>query len=170
MAGSGRRRKPAILMRNFFTRDVPPSLIGRDGPWGWWESCIRSANRPLSSRGPLYLFELDWQDLEGCTPEKISFQAIPSVPWVHRDIAVVVDESVHAEEVRAIIQAEDEEMVRNVLIFDVYSGDQISSGKKSLAFSYQIGSLERTLTDAEVEALQDKIIKSLKKKLQAEVR
>ncbi len=121
-------------------------------------------------KGPIYLFELDWQDLTQLQRSQNRYESIPSVPWVQRDLAIVVDEEVPAESVYQIIKGEDEGIVSNILIFDVYMGDQIPTGKKSLAFSYQVGRSDRTLTDAEVEALQQKIVTSLKNKLQADIR
>jgi phenylalanyl-tRNA synthetase beta chain len=121
-------------------------------------------------KGPIFVFELDWESLlsiEHLTPR---YKAISNVPWVERDLAVVVDESVRAEEVINIVKEVNEEMIRNILIFDVYRGGQVPSGKKSLAFTFQIGHSDRTLTDNEVNVLQEKIVKSLKNQLQVTIR
>lgn len=124
----------------------------------------------LGLQGPIFLFELDWTLLASKPTSHAIYQSIPSVPWVERDLAVVVDEGVPASDVESLIKVQDEELVRNVMIFDVYRGKQIPDGKKSLAFRYYVGHPNRTLTDEEVDVIQEKIVKTLKKKLQASIR
>jgi phenylalanyl-tRNA synthetase beta chain len=94
---------------------------------------------------------------------------VPEFPPVYEDIAVTVDESVLAERVESLIRQTGGRTVTNVKLFDVYRGDQIGAGKKSLAYNltYQA---DKTLTDAEAAAIRTKIVKRLEYELGAKLR
>jgi len=94
---------------------------------------------------------------------------VPDVPPVLEDIAVIVDESVMAERVESLIRQTGGKTVSNVRLFDVYRGEQIGPGKKSLAYSLTYQS-DRTMTDAEAAAIRNKIIKRLEYELDAKLR
>jgi phenylalanyl-tRNA synthetase beta chain len=94
---------------------------------------------------------------------------VPDVPPVLEDIAVIVDESVMAERVESLIRQTGGKTVSNVRLFDVYRGEQIGPGKKSLAYSLTYQS-DRTMTDAEAAAIRNKIIKRLEYELGAKLR
>ena len=121
----------------------------------------------ISSR-PVYLFEIDMEKLLSLTGKVPSYQPLPRLPGVNRDIAVIVDRQVEAKKVQDIIQASP--MVKEVALFDVYTGRQIPSGKKSLAFSILYQSAERTLTDEEVDRAQAQIMERLHMELGATLR
>jgi len=82
---------------------------------------------------------------------------------VSRDFAFVVDRSVTAAKLIQAIKAADKNLIREVALFDVYEGDKIASGKKSLALSVTLQPTDKTLTDAEIDALAAKITASVTK-------
>jgi phenylalanyl-tRNA synthetase beta chain len=88
---------------------------------------------------------------------------------MYEDIAVIVDESVAAATVEALIRQTGGKTVTNVHLFDVYRDEKIGAGKKSLAYSltYQA---EKTLTDAEAAAIRNKIVKRLEREVGAKLR
>ena len=94
---------------------------------------------------------------------------VPEFPPVYEDIAVLVDESVLAERVESLIRQTGGRTVTNVKLFDVYRGDQIGPGKKSLAYSLTYQS-DKTLTDAEAAAIRTKIVKRLENEIGAKLR
>jgi phenylalanyl-tRNA synthetase beta chain len=110
-------------------------------------------------------------DLETLRTIDLTYDVIPvpEFPPVYEDIAVIVDESVLAERVESLIRQTGGRTVTNVKLFDVYRGDQIGVGKKSLAYSltYQA---DKTLTDAEAAAIRNKIVKRLENELGAKLR
>ena len=85
---------------------------------------------------------------------------VSEFPPVYEDIAVIVDESVPAARVEALISQTGGKSVTEVRLFDVYRGEQIGSGKKSLAYSLTYQS-DKTMTDAEAAAIRNKIVKRL---------
>jgi phenylalanyl-tRNA synthetase beta chain len=99
-----------------------------------------------------------------------TFHLLPKYPAVLRDVAVLVPESMPAGEVEAIIRRTGKVLVEAVRLFDVYQGDQVPEGKKSLAFSIQYRSPDRTLTDGEVATIHGEILQALEKELGAILR
>ena len=92
------------------------------------------------------------------------------IPAVVQDVALVVDENLPAEEVREAILAFGGQLLRDARLFDLYRGEQIPPGKKSLAYSLTYQAEDRTLTDAEVAQVQERIVRRLIKELGAKLR
>jgi phenylalanyl-tRNA synthetase beta chain len=86
-----------------------------------------------------------------------TYEDVISYPAVHQDIAVVVPEEVAAAEVSAAVLAGGGELLRSAEIFDLYRGEQLGEGRKSLAMRLQFRAANRTLTDEEVAGLRDQI-------------
>ncbi|MAF10413.1 phenylalanine--tRNA ligase subunit beta [Candidatus Poribacteria bacterium] len=95
---------------------------------------------------------------------------LPPFPNTTRDLAIVVDEDVPAEEVLTAIRESVSGLLASITLFDVYTGEHVAEGKKSLAFALEYRSHERTLTDTEVEKLQAQILHSLEEQLGAVLR
>jgi phenylalanyl-tRNA synthetase beta chain len=117
---------------------------------------------------PVYLFEIDLTALEPFTAGYRLFQPIPRFPVVVRDMALVVDADVTHRQIRDIVQGFS--LVSRVAVFDIYSGDQVPLGKKSMAYRITFQSSEHTLTDDEVDKVQQKILSRLAKDLGAVLR
>jgi phenylalanyl-tRNA synthetase beta chain len=117
---------------------------------------------------PVLVADLDLDTLRAINPT-YGIIPVPEFPPVYEDIALIVNESVLAERVESLIRQTGGRTVTNVKLFDVYRGDQIGAGKKSLAYSltYQA---DKTLTDAEAAAIRTKIVKRLEYELGAKLR
>jgi phenylalanyl-tRNA synthetase beta chain len=89
------------------------------------------------------------------------YEDLITYPAVVQDIAVVVDEAVDARTVVDTIAAAGGEELRSVRVFDVYRGEQVGEGRKSLALRLEFRSSDRTLTDAEVAERRERIRKSI---------
>ncbi len=118
---------------------------------------------------PMLVAELDLETLRALNPT-YSIAPVPEFPPVLEDIAVIVDESVAASRVEALIHQTGGKSVTNVRLFDLYRGDQIGSGKKSLAYSLTYQATDKTMTDAEAAAIRNKIVKRLEQELGAKLR
>ena len=114
--------------------------------------------------------EFDYETLKDAFNGKIEFKAISKYPAVERDIAVTVDEKALCGDLKEEIEASAGEHLESVKLFDVYRGDQIATGKKSMAFNLVFSSLERTLTVEEVDGAVANVLSSLKQKFGAELR
>ena len=117
---------------------------------------------------PVLVAEFNLDLLREVTP---TYDVIPvaDVPPVLEDIAVIVDESLPAERVESLIKQTGGKTVTQVRLFDVYRGEQIGAGKKSLAYSLTYQS-DRTMTDAEAAAIRNKIVKRLEHEVGAKLR
>jgi phenylalanyl-tRNA synthetase beta chain len=98
------------------------------------------------------------------------YKAIPKFPAVLRDIAMLVDDKVMVKEIEDVITANGGALVESVKLFDVYKGKQIPEGKKSVAYSIAYRLDYKTLTDAEVSEVHEKIVRKLEETLGAELR
>ena len=115
-----------------------------------------------------YLFEINLTTLLPFTIGHKMFQPIPRFPAVSRDIALVVDAGVSHQQVQDIIKGFS--LVSQVTVFDVYSGGQVPPGKKSLAYRITFQSPTHTLTDEEVNQVQQQIIDKLSQEFGATLR
>ncbi|MGI5853250.1 MAG: phenylalanine--tRNA ligase subunit beta [Bacillota bacterium] len=88
----------------------------------------------------------------------ITYQPLPKFPDVERDIALLVPESVPASRVTECVLKAGGELLEKISLFDVYQGEQIASGWRSLAYSLSFRHPERTLTDADVSKLMEAIL------------
>ncbi len=119
---------------------------------------------------PIYGGEINYGLLTKFFNGKIIAKPVSKFPTVERDLAVIVDENCLYEEVIDCIKFSGGKYLERVMLFDVYQGGQIESGKKSMAFNLVFVSLERTLSVEEVDGAIKKILKNLKEKLNAELR
>ncbi len=117
------------------------------------------------------LFNLDVKNLFVQTSEvKNELRPLSKYPPVTRDLALVVPESVPAGEIYEVIKKEGGEWLLEVKLFDLYRGQQIASGQKSLAFSLTWQAPHKTFTDAEINILSARIATTLKAKFEAQLR
>jgi phenylalanyl-tRNA synthetase beta chain len=116
----------------------------------------------------VYIFELHVDALLPHAPLIRRVEAVSRYPPVEQDIAIVVEASVTARAAQSLIEAHS--LVWRARLFDVYEGEPIGSGKKSLAFSVTYQSLDHTLTDDDVATAQDEIVQRLSRELNAELR
>jgi phenylalanyl-tRNA synthetase beta chain len=101
---------------------------------------------------------------------KKQFKSVPVFPSIEIDLAIVVDENVKSSNVEKEIRNTETEILEEITLFDIYRGEQIKSGKKSLAYSLVFRDNKRTLKDVEVEIIIQRILENLGKKYNARVR
>ena len=117
-----------------------------------------------------YLFEFDLEGLAEATTLAKRFEPISIYPKVARDLAIVVDKEVLSDMPTELIYTTGGDSVDSVRLFDVYEGEQVPEGKKSLAYTITYHSATETLTDKAVNALHDEVVKRLNRELGAELR
>src|SRR6056297_324851 len=98
------------------------------------------------------------------------FEMLPKYPAVARDLAVLISEDVPVMEVLNLINNTDHEILKDTELFDIYQGEQIPAGQKSIAFKLLFQAPDRTLTDEEVNEVFNQIVKNLEDKYEAEIR
>jgi len=114
--------------------------------------------------------DLDLGVLLSAVPARHEVAAAPPFPPVLEDLAIVVDEGLPAEAVEVVLRQAAGALLAELRLFDVYRGESIGAGKKSLAYALTYQAPDRTLTDTEVAALRKTIVRDLEEKLGAELR
>ena len=117
-----------------------------------------------------YLFEFDLEALVDAAVFAKRFEPISIYPKVERDLAIVVDKGILSDMPIERIYATGGEWVESVRLFDVYEGEQVPEGKKSLAYTIVYHSTTETLTDKAVNALHERVVEHLHQELGAELR
>lgn len=117
-----------------------------------------------------YVAVLDLDVLISLRSMDKKYKPLPKYPAVTRDLAVLVDEYILAQQIEDIMKKQGSNMVESIKLFDVYKGSQVPEGKKSIAYSITYRLEHKTLTDAEVNKVHDKILRSLEHNLGAELR
>jgi phenylalanyl-tRNA synthetase beta chain len=129
---------------------------------------VRSAF--LETQEPVVLFELSLEALRKYEKSQIRYKIPAKFPSIELDIAVVVDKSVTAHSLIETIRHSGGGLLSEVSIFDMYEGDNIPMGKRSLAFHLNFLSQDRTLEEAEALSTKDRIVQILTEKHNAQLR
>lgn len=116
------------------------------------------------------LFELKFEVIVEAASDEVVYTELPKYPASTRDIALVVDQKVTANEIEEIIRKVAGELLEKIELFDLYQGEQLKAGTKSLAYSLTYRAVDRTLTDNEVNKLQSEIESELNQEVGAEIR
>jgi phenylalanyl-tRNA synthetase beta chain len=124
---------------------------------------------PSLLEGTWSAFDLDLDELFGTSREPVIYEDVITFPAVKQDLAFAVDEDVPSGDLVEAAMAVTPEL-REMRPFDVYRGEQVGPGRKSIAFRVEFRSPERTLTDEEAAGLREKIVTALKEKFGAELR
>jgi phenylalanyl-tRNA synthetase beta chain len=119
---------------------------------------------------PVMAAEIDLELLLPHIPEKQLVEPIPVFPAVHEDIALILDKSVAAHEVQSIIERAGGYLLKAAELFDVYEGQSIPAGKKSLAYHLTFQSPNKTLTDKEIRKNRQRIVQQLERQVGAKLR
>ena len=83
---------------------------------------------------------------------------VSKFPAIQRDVAFVIPEGMEAGHMLEIVLGQHEDLLENVVIFDIYAGKGLEQGTKSLGLRFSYRALDRTLTDAEVNAVHERIV------------
>ncbi len=117
-----------------------------------------------------YVFELSFKKIAEAEVEPVSYESIPRFPSITRDIALVVDKKTVAGDLAEIIRDAGGALLREVHVFDLYEGEHMEAGKKSLAYTLKYFDPERTLTDEEVTKAHEKVLNAVEEKAGAVLR
>ncbi len=119
---------------------------------------------------PVLAAELDLNGLLELIPARIESAPVSNFPPVLEDIALIVNEDVTAEQVLTTIQQAGGKLLTSVRLFDIFRGEQIGAGKKSLAYSLTYQASDKTLTDKDATQIRQRIVKQLEQELGAVLR
>ncbi len=116
------------------------------------------------------LAELSMEGLLGATPSERHFQPVSRFPATSRDLALVLEEQISSQRVHDVITEAAGRLLQSLELFDIYRGQPVPEGHKSLAFRLTYQDMERTLTDGEIDQIQARVRRDLERDLHAQVR
>ncbi|CAH2212386.1 phenylalanine--tRNA ligase subunit beta [Tepidibacter aestuarii] len=125
-------------------------------------------NYDISKRG--YAAEFDFELLLTYANDEKLYTPLPKYPAMTRDIALLIKDEVYVKEIEDIITKNSQGLVESFKLFDVYKGEQIEEGYKSVAYSLVYRSKDNTLTDEEVNKVHENILKELSEQINANLR
>ncbi|NLA41005.1 MAG: phenylalanine--tRNA ligase subunit beta [Smithella sp.] len=113
----------------------------------------------MDIKSDAYLFEITLDLLGNVLDRPIRYREISKFPAVLRDVAFVVPESMESEKMLEIVLRQHEDLLENVSVFDIYSGKGLEERTKSLGLRFSYRASDRTLTDAEINSIHDRIVR-----------
>ena len=125
---------------------------------------------PSVEKDDVYVLEINLDKLLSKRTGKMKFKEISKYPEISKDLAIVVDKNISADEIAKLIKKAAGALLTKIEIFDVYQGINIPKNKRSIAYSLSFGTMDRTLTDEEINTIMSKVIETLQNKIDAELR
>jgi phenylalanyl-tRNA synthetase beta chain len=143
-------------------------IYRNDVPAGWLGALHPEVVRELGLTYPAVVFELDVEiALHARIPAAVE---ISKFPGIRRDLAVIVSEAVSNEALCTSVAQSAGHLLQNVTVFDVYRGQGIDKGKKSIALAINLQDTSRTLTDLDADEIVTRVVQHLGSELDATIR
>lgn len=122
-------------------------------------------------KNDVFIADLDWDAiLSSLKMNKIVYRELPKTFAVRRDFSLLLDTAVRYSQIEEIARNADKHLLKDIGLFDVYEGKNLPEGKKSYAVSFTFQDAEKTLQDAQIDGIMNKIRKGLEEQLGAELR
>lgn len=125
---------------------------------------------PSVTKDDIYVLEINLDKMFTFRVKQMQYKEISKFPGVKKDLAFVVDKKITAQEVMTAIKKAGGRLVTDIKVFDVYEGENVETGKKSIAFSLTFEDATKTLSDEEVMTVFNRIIEEVENKLKVRVR
>ena len=165
-----RDKAKGILLNQGLFLESAQVMIGGKLPVGELGQLLPALAKRYDLRDAVLLAEFRLDELLARRNPGKAFKPLPAFPTVRRDLAMLVPETVaHQDVLNAVRQAKPQNL-ESVDLFDVFRGKHVPAGQKSVAYAFTYRHNERTLTDNEINATQDKLVAHLKQTLGAVVR
>lgn len=126
--------------------------------------------KKMDIKSDAYLFEINLDLLGEQTGRRIRYRELSKFPAVQRDVAFVLPESMESEKMLEIVLSQHEDLLENVSIFDIYTGKGLEERTKSLGLRFSYRALDRTLTDAEINSIHNRIVQNTVQQTGAKIR
>jgi phenylalanyl-tRNA synthetase beta chain len=156
--------------REFFQPEVSFEIRAGGDPIGVTGQLSDKVLRHFGIKQPVYAAELDADKVMSLRRPLAEYSPLPVYPSAPRDLAIVVDAGIRAGDLIEAIKLAAGDLAEHVEVFDLYTGEQIKQGCKSIAVSIRYRSPERSLASGEVDERQAHVVTMLKQKFNAEIR
>jgi len=148
----------------FFAKTIQNNQIGSGG------RVRKSILKQFGIAQEVFAFEFDLKQLQLVKANTKKYSEPLKYPKVVRDFAFILDDSITYDQLRKFIQSKSSELLKSVKLFDVFSNKSLGENRRSLAIQLEYYSIERTLTDEEVEKEWSQLIKFIQKEFRAQLR
>lgn len=119
----------------------------------------------------VFYADIEWNNVISMLKKhKVTYSEISKYPEVKRDLALLIDKTVSFAQIAELAYSTEKKLLKDVYLFDVYEGKNLPSGKKSYAVSFILQDMTKTLNDAQINAIMDKLMKNYTEKLGATIR
>jgi len=146
-------------------------VLAEGAPVGWIGELHPAVAERFDVKGPgVAVAELDLDPILAKAADRKPTRPVPVFPPVREDLAFVLDRSVPVARALEVIRAAGGSMLASAALFDEYTGEQVGTGKRSLAFSLIYQAPDRTLTDEDAKAVRDRVARALTEELGAVLR
>lgn len=171
------------LFRELGIRGLQWAEVENDALQNGWQISVK--NKPVVILGavnsqklkqfdikqPVWFADFNWKIVLGLLQKSDNFyKGIPKFPAVRRDLALVLDKQVKFAAVEAAAKTVKSSLLQELNLFDVFESEKLGANKKSYAVSFTFQDAQKTLTDKEIDAVMDKLVKAFEGQLQAEIR
>lgn len=131
----------------------------------------KSILKSMDIKQDVFYADFNWDFImESLKRVNIQYSEVSKFPEVRRDLALLIDKAVQFEQLEQLAYQSEKSMLKKVNLFDVYEGDKLPAEKKSYALSFILQDDSATLTDKQIEKIMEKLIKTYKEKVGAEIR
>ena len=124
----------------------------------------------LDIKGPVFISDFSLDVIKEAASRQIRFHSLPRYPGVERDIAIVVSDRVSAQELLDFISSKAPKILEGVQVFDVYRGEPIPKGSKSIGLRFRYRASDRTLSDHAVSKVHNRLVRSVLQSYKAKLR
>ncbi|MGG7077720.1 phenylalanine--tRNA ligase subunit beta [Clostridium sardiniense] len=145
-------------------------IVGRKTEAGVFGEIHPDLNENFGIEVPCFVAEINLDAIYDNAELERKYKVLPKFPAVTRDIALLVEEEILVQDIEDTIRKAGGNIVEKVELFDIYRGEQVEEGKKSIAYAIVYRNESKTLTDKEVNKVHDKILRALEHKLGAILR
>ena len=124
----------------------------------------------FSIKKNIFVCEIDIEKIRDKSSLTRIYEPLIKYPAVKRDLAIIVDKDIDSGSIEKIFKNNSNDLLKNVELFDIYTGNQIDNGKKSMAYKLTFQSREKTLVDEDINSVIDSMLSELKEELGAYLR
>jgi phenylalanyl-tRNA synthetase beta chain len=163
------------LVCTTFSDDIFSSGIKIVSPSGRYLGDYGIVNRKflkmMDIDNEVYFTELSWSAIiKEVRKLGVTYKDIPKIPEIKRDLALLINNDVKFADIKSVSFESERKLLKNIVLFDVYEGNNLPAGKKSYAVSFYLQDEENTLNDKQIDSVMSKIQKNLEEKLGAKLR
>ena len=134
-------------------------------------SITRQRLEQFEIKQPVFYVDLNWDILlKMALQQQVTFKEMSRFPAVERDLAIVVDKATAYDKIEAAIRKAGVEKLTGIHLFDLFEGEKLGPGKKSIAVNFTFADAEKTMTEKEIERMMRLIISGLEQETGAEIR